>query len=72
MFFLKVLRLGGFGFQGPVYSIQWWLTEKKVFLKKLCLTLKRGILFMFLVDYGLVNIGIILIRYFGDWLPKLL
>ena len=50
--------LGPFEFQGH---------GKKVFSKKFHLTLKWGILFGSLVEYGMVNLGIILEIYFGDW-----
>ena len=59
--FLQILRL--FGFQGH---------GKKTFLKKLCLTVKWGILFQSLVEYGMVNLGTILKIYFGDWSFKFL
>ena len=48
------------------------IDRKEVFLKKLCLNLKWGILFAFIVDYGLVNLGIILKRYFEDYFFKIL
>ena len=38
---------------------------KKEFRKKLCFTLNRGILLVFLVLYVLTEVGIILNRYFG-------
>ena len=45
---------------------------KKEFLKKLCFTLKRGILFTFLVLQVLFKERIILNKYFGYWLLKIL
>ena len=46
------------------------LSRKEVLLKKLRSNLKWGILFAFIVDYGLVKLGIILKRYFGDYFFK--
>ena len=45
---------------------------KNEFLKKLCFTLNWGILLAFLVLYGLTEVGIILNRYYGDWLLNIL
>ena len=45
---------------------------KKEFRKKLCFTLNRGILLVFLVLYVLTEVGIILNRYFGYLYPKIL
>ena len=67
IFFLKILRLGEFWISGSSLFHSMMTDGKKVFLKKLCLILKWGILFAFLVGYGLFNLGIILKRYFGDW-----
>ena len=57
IFFLKVLRLGAFKLQVQFnpFNDDW---RKKVFLK-LCSTLKWGILFAFLLEYGLFDLGII-------------
>ena len=44
--------------------------REKVFSKKLCLTLELGILFAFFVEYGLVNLGIILKSYLKIGLSK--
>ena len=62
----KILRLGSFWISGSSLFHSIMTDGKKVFLKKLCLTLKWGILFVFLVEYGLINLGIIWKRYFGD------
>ena len=72
IFFLKILRLGAFWISGSSLFHSMMTDGKKVFLKKLCLTLKWGILFPFLVKCDLVNLGIILKRYFGDWSFKVL
>ena len=45
---------------------------KKEFRKKLCFTLNRGILLVFLVLYVLTEVGIILNRYFGHLYLKTL
>ena len=45
---------------------------KKEFWKKLCYTLNRGILLVFLVLYVLTEVGIILNRYFGHLYLKIL
>ena len=45
---------------------------KKEFWKKLCFTLNRGILLVFLVLYVLTEVGIILNRYFGHLYLKIL
>ena len=45
---------------------------KKEFRKKLCFTLNRGILLVFLVLYVLTEVGIILNRYFGHLYLKIL
>ena len=71
IFFLKILRLGAFWISGCSLYHSMMTNGKKVFLKKLCLTLK-WVLFVFLVEYGLFNLGIILKRYFGDWSFKIL
>ena len=63
--FLKILKLGGFWISGSSLFHSVMTDGKKVFLKKLCLTLKWGISFAFLVEYGLFYLGIILKRYFG-------
>ena len=65
--FLKILRLGAFWISGSNLFHSMMTDGKKVFLKKLCLTLKWGILFAFLAVYGLFNLGIILERYIGNW-----
>ena len=68
IFFLKILTLGGaFWISGSSLFHSIMTDGKKVFLKKLYLTLKWGILFAFLADNGLVNLGIILKGFFGDW-----
>ena len=68
IFFLKILTLGGaFSISGSSLFHSVMTDGKKVFLKKLYLTLKWGILFAFLADNGLVNLGIILKGFFGDW-----
>ena len=72
IFFLKILRLGAFWILGSRLFHPIMTHGKKVFLKKLCLTLKWGILFVFLVEKGLVKFGIILKIYFGDWSFKIL
>ena len=72
IFFFKILTLGAFWITGSSLFHPMMTDGKKVFLKKFCLTLKRGILFAFLVEYGLFNLGIILKRYFGDWSFKIL
>ena len=46
--------------------------RKKEFWKKLCFTLNRGILLVFLVLYVLTEVGIILNRYFGHLYLKIL
>ena len=55
--------LGPFKFQGH---------GKKVFLKKLYVTWIWGILLASLVECGMVNLGVILKIYFGDWSFKIL
>ena len=40
--------------------------KKKIYIKKLCLSLKRGILSLVLVLYAFLTLGSILKRYFGD------
>ena len=40
---------------------------KNEFWEKLCFTLNWGILLAFLVFYGIMEVGIILNRYSGDW-----
>ena len=67
IFLLKILRLGAFCISelSLFHSI---MTEgKKILVKNMCLTLKWGILFAFLVEYGLAGLGIILKKYFVDW-----
>ena len=66
------IKVGAFWISGSSLFNSIMTDGKKVFLKKLCLTLKWGILFAFLVGYGLFNLGIILKRYFGDWSFKIL
>ena len=46
--------------------------RKKEFWKKLCFTLNRGILLVSLVMYGLIEVGIILDRYFRHLHLKIL
>ena len=72
IFFRKYLRPEAFWISvSSLFPLM--LTDgKKVFLKKSYLTLKLGILFAFLLEYGLVNLGINLKIYFGDWYFKLL
>ena len=53
---------------GPVCSIRLPQKEKS----KLCFTLRRGILLVFLVLYVLTEVGIILNRYFGHLYLKIL
>ena len=72
IFFLKTLRRGAFWIPGSSLFHLMLTCGKKAFLKKLCLILKRGILFAFLVEYGLVNLGIISKIYFGVWSFKIL
>ena len=59
IFFLKILRLGAFWTSWSSLFHSMMTDGKKVFLKKLRLTLKWGISFAFLVEYGLVNLVII-------------
>ena len=68
--FLKILRLGAFWILGSSLFHSIVTDGKKAFLEKLCLTSKWGILFAFLVEYGVVNLGIILKIYLGDWSLK--
>ena len=63
--YLIPFMLWGFWISGSSLFHSMMTDGKKVFLKKLCLTLKWGISFAFLVEYGLFNLGIILKRYFG-------
>ena len=70
IFFLKILRLGTFWISGSSLFHSMMTDGKKVFLKKLCLTLKWGILFAFLVKYGLINLVMILKRYLEICLSK--
>ena len=70
-FFLKILRLGAFWILRSSLFHSMMIDGKKVFLKKLYLTLKWRILFAFLVGYGLFSLGIILKRYFEDWFFKI-
>ena len=59
-FSLKILRLGVFWIWGSNSFHSMMTDGKKTFSKKLYLTLKWRTLFIFLVKYGLVNVGIIL------------
>ena len=72
IFILKILRLGVFWNSGSSLFHSMMTDGKKVILKKLCLTLKWGILFAFFVEYGLVNLRIIFKKHFGDWPFKIL
>ena len=63
--YLIPFMLWGFWISGSSLFHSMMTDGKKVFLKKLCLTLKWGISFAFLVEYGLFNLEIILKRYFG-------
>ena len=70
IFFLKILRLGAFWISGSSLFHSMMTDGKKVVLKKLCLILKWGILFAFLVGYGLSNVGNKLTRYLEIGLSK--
>ena len=70
-FFLKILRLGAFWISGSCLFHLMITDGRKVFLNILCLTLKWGMLYALLVEYGLINLGIILKSYFGDWFFKI-
>ena len=71
--FLKILRLGVFWISESSLFHSIMADRRKVFLKKLCLTLKWKKLFAFFVEYGLLSLGIILKRCFiGDWSFKIL
>ena len=72
IFFLKMFRLGAFSVSESSLFHSIMTDGKEVFLKKLCLSLKWGMLFAFLLKHGVVNLGIILKRYYGDWFFKIL
>ena len=67
-----MLRLGTFWISGSNLFHLMMTDEKKVLLKKLCFTLKLGILFAFLVKYGLIILGITSKIYFEDCSFKIL
>ena len=64
---MKKSRLGAFWISGSSLLHSMMTNKNEVFLNGLLLTLKWGILFALLVDYGLVNLRVILKTYFLDW-----
>ena len=72
MLFLKIVRLSNFRIFLSILFHSITVEGKKEFLKKSCLTLKEGTFSTYLVKYDLLDTGIILRRYVGDCLLKIL
>ena len=62
IFFLKIEKLSEFLILFSRLFLSVTMYGKYEFLKKVCLTLNRGILSMFLVLYVLLTVGILLTR----------
>ena len=69
MLFLKILKLSDFGIFLSILFHSITVERKKEFFKKSCLTLKEGTFWTYLVKYDLLDTGIILRRYVGDYIP---
>ena len=72
IFFLKIFRFSELHifWSNLFHSVT---TEgKKFFWKNLCFTLNWVMLLAFLMLYGLMEVGITLNRYFGEWFPNVL
>ena len=72
MFLLKILRLSDLRIFLSILFHSIAVKGKKEFKKKSCLTLKEGTFSTYLVKYDLVDTGIMLRRYIGDCLLKIL
>ena len=70
--FLKILKLSELQMFRSSFFHSITAEAKKEFWNKLCFTLNRGILLVFLVLYVLTDVGIILNRYFGHLYVKIL
>ena len=69
--FLKIIKLSELRIFGSRLFHSVTAEGKNKFWKKLCFTLKRGILLVFLALYVLTEVGIILNRYFGHLYLKI-
>ena len=72
MLILTILRLSDFRIFFSILFHSITVEGKKGVLKKSRLTLKEGTFSMYLIKYDLLDTGIILRRYVGDFLLKIL